>query len=193
MLPHWDYYLALEEDLAKCARYVAPEEDNFDTYSIAFAKILLQTGSEVELVAKELCKKINPEITNRKLKNMGINNFYPIITVKYPKFKDNVLSIPNFNMKDVKPWLCWEEKCPPAWWTAYNAAKHHRGNKFSLTNFKNAIYSVAGLLIIIMYLWKIDFGDIDRRDDDEGAEPKLIMPYNFRRATSIILDNSLMD
>lgn len=193
MLPHWDYYLALEEDLAKCARYVAPEEDNFDTYSIEFAKILLQAGSEIELVAKELCKKINPEISNRKLKNMGINNFYPIITSKYHKFKDNILSIPNFNMKDVKPWLCWEEKCPPTWWTAYNAAKHHRGNKFSLTNFKNAIYSVAGLLVIIMYLWKIDFGDIYKRDGIDRAIPGLIIPLGFTLPDGIILKWSLLD
>jgi hypothetical protein len=153
---------------------------------------LLQAGSEVELVAKELCVKIDPKISKRKLKNMKIKDFHSVILTEYPNFKKNVLTIPDFNMKDIRPWIGWQQNRPPAWWTAYNAAKHHRGERFSRTNFKNAIYSVSGLLIIIMYLWKKSFGEIMQRDDDR-AVPRLIMPSDYAIPYSVVLEWSLMD
>ena len=38
-LLHWNYYLALESDLEKVARYIEFTQDNFGAYSIELAHI----------------------------------------------------------------------------------------------------------------------------------------------------------
>ena len=38
---HWNYFLAIEEDLENLSRYIDLREDNFGTYSIETAKILM--------------------------------------------------------------------------------------------------------------------------------------------------------
>ena len=46
---HWNYYIALEQDLAKLSRYIEFAEGNFSTYSIELAHLLLAASSEVVL------------------------------------------------------------------------------------------------------------------------------------------------
>src|SRR5207249_8817300 len=53
---HWDYYLVLENDLLSCRRYVEFHSTNMQVYSIEFVRILLATCSEIDVVAKGLCK-----------------------------------------------------------------------------------------------------------------------------------------
>jgi len=38
---HWNYFFAIEDDLATLSRYVEFHEDNFTTYSIEIARILM--------------------------------------------------------------------------------------------------------------------------------------------------------
>ena len=59
--PHWSYYMSLEDDLIETGRYVEICEDNFDTYSTHFTRLLLAAASEVDVVAKMLCGQINPQ------------------------------------------------------------------------------------------------------------------------------------
>ena len=54
--PHWQYFLAIEADMENTTRYVQPTGDNFKTYSIEFASILLSAGSEIDVVAQVLSK-----------------------------------------------------------------------------------------------------------------------------------------
>ena len=58
---HWDYYLALESDIGRLARYIEFDESNFDTHSIELAHLLLASSSEVDVVMKELCNLISPQ------------------------------------------------------------------------------------------------------------------------------------
>jgi len=55
---HWRQFLALEEELMQVARYIEFSEDNFNTYSIELASLLLGAGSEIDVVAKQICKKL---------------------------------------------------------------------------------------------------------------------------------------
>jgi hypothetical protein len=48
--PHWSYYVSLEDDLIETGRYVEICEDNFDTYSTQFTRLLLAAASEVDVV-----------------------------------------------------------------------------------------------------------------------------------------------
>jgi hypothetical protein len=78
-LPYWNYFKSIEADLEACSRYVEFTAANFHTYSVEFARIIMAAGSEIDTVAKELCRQIDP---TRKPKN--INEYQPIITGKYP-------------------------------------------------------------------------------------------------------------
>ncbi|BBE11033.1 hypothetical protein HH1059_11000 [Halorhodospira halochloris] len=65
---HWNYYIALEQDLAKLSRYIEFTEGNFSTYSIELAHLLLAASSEVDVVMKELCSILSP---NDRRRNIG--------------------------------------------------------------------------------------------------------------------------
>lgn len=42
----------------------------------------------------------------------------------------------------------------PHWWTSYNKVKHARHDHFGRASLKNALNSVAGLFVIVLYLYK---------------------------------------
>ena len=66
---HWRYFLLLEEDLMLLARYIEFARDNYDSYSVELGRILLSAGSEVDVVAKQVCQKVDPRL---KLKTLDI-------------------------------------------------------------------------------------------------------------------------
>lgn len=57
---HWNYFLTLDVDTANLSRYVEFTEDNFEAHSVEMARILLAAASEVDVVAKLLCRNIDP-------------------------------------------------------------------------------------------------------------------------------------
>ncbi len=65
---YWDYYLSLENDLLKTKRFVDfSQESNLKVNSIEFARIILSSCAEIDMVCKELCKKLNkPKCNNIK-------------------------------------------------------------------------------------------------------------------------------
>ena len=58
---HWNYFLALDRDAAVIARFVEFSTDNFGTYSIELARLLMAAASEVDVVAKLACVQIDPK------------------------------------------------------------------------------------------------------------------------------------
>jgi len=42
----------------------------------------------------------------------------------------------------------------PYWWTAYNNIKHHRDSEYHRASLKNALNAVAGLFVVVLYLYK---------------------------------------
>lgn len=57
---YWRHFLALEADFAATSRYVEFAPENYKVYSIEFVKLLLAIGSEVDVVAKDVCKALVP-------------------------------------------------------------------------------------------------------------------------------------
>lgn len=47
---HWDYFLALDEDLRTPRRYIAFHEDNLETFSLELHRVIQMTALEVEAV-----------------------------------------------------------------------------------------------------------------------------------------------
>lgn len=50
---YWRQYLMIEKKFKTTVKYVAVDHENFSIYSDVYAKLLLQIGSEVDVVARE--------------------------------------------------------------------------------------------------------------------------------------------
>jgi hypothetical protein len=154
-LLHWNYFLALESDLEHVARYIEFSKKNFGTYSIELAHLLLASASEVDVVAKELCKLPDPTKTPD-----NITAYREIITKHLPELKKEKVYISRFGISFV-PWKNWSKDLNPFWWNSYNKVKHQRNDRFQEANLKNVLNSMGGLLIIVFYFYKLKFAQSD--------------------------------
>ncbi|MDD5455382.1 MAG: hypothetical protein PHW62_07845 [Candidatus Ratteibacteria bacterium] len=146
---HWNYLLALERDLDEISRYVEFDERNFNCFSIEIARVLLASAAEVDVVCKQICKTLNPKSTAD-----SINKYKHKILVTFPNIPQFQILLPRFGLT-LTPWDEWKETTGvPFWWTAYNKIKHHRDSKYDRANLKNALNAVAGLFIMVLYLYK---------------------------------------
>ena len=150
--PHWEYFLALEDDLIQCARFVEFSPTNYAVYSLEFARVLLASASEFDVVAKMLC---NESDATTKVKN--IDDYRQVILHGYPKFPTVEILIPRYGLS-FKPWEDWQTQTNPNWWKAYNKVKHERDKYFSNATLENSLKSVAGLMCALMYYYQKTLG-----------------------------------
>lgn len=169
--PHWQYFLSIEDDLLRCSRYVEFDSQNFGTFSVEFARVIVAAASEFDAVAKKLCKVLQPAAAPRT-----INAYRPIILGKYPKFVDYTIHIPRAKLK-FQPWSTWSATASPDWWSkGYNMIKHQRDAHFPAANLENAIFATAALLAGIVYLYDAEYGSVPRMD--LGSFPQLFEPQD---------------
>jgi hypothetical protein len=148
---HWNYFIALEQDLAQTSRYIEFNENNYGTYSVELAHLLLASASEVDVIAKEICRFLAPA---ERAEN--INHYQNIICRKLPEFVEETVLIPRFKI-ELHPWLNWEQNINPLWWQSYNKVKHQRSDYFHEANLKNVLNAMGGLLIAVFYYYKLKF------------------------------------
>lgn len=147
--PHWNYLLAIERDLEELSRYIEFDEKNFDCFSIEIARILLASCAEVDVVCKQLCIMINP-----KSLADTIDKYRSELMTALPEISKFAVLLPRFGLS-LNPWDEWKNKNGvPMWWTAYNKIKHHRDAEYHRANLKNALNAVAGLFVMVLYLYK---------------------------------------
>ena len=145
---HWNYFLTLDSDTANLSRYIDFVEDNFEAYSTEMARILLTAASEVDVVAKLLCQRINQ---NSNASN--INDYRNEITTAIPVFANMEINIPRYALT-FHPWDNWLNSVNPDWWSGYNAVKHERNANFRLANLKNTLNSVGALLVMLLHYYR---------------------------------------
>ncbi|MBN1463175.1 MAG: hypothetical protein JXQ69_01120 [Paludibacteraceae bacterium] len=148
---HWNYFLAIENDLDKLSRYIEFSNENLLTYSIELTHILLSASSEVDVIMKQLCSLIAPsEHAN------NINDYKLIIQNNIPSLINEEITIDRFGLS-FKPWINWEGTQNPDWWGSYNNVKHERNTHFNDANLQNTINAVGALLITVVYYYKYAF------------------------------------
>lgn len=146
---HWNYFLAIERELDVLSRYVEFDERNFDCFSLEIARIVLAAGAEVDVVCKQMCRANNPNSTAEK-----INAYRTEVKSIVPHIADFQVLIPRFGLT-LQPWDEWRSRTGvPYWWTAYNKIKHQRDSEYHRANLKNALNAVAGLFVVVLYLYK---------------------------------------
>ncbi len=145
--PHWQYYKSILGDLEVLSQYVEISTDNYTTHSLEFTRLLLSVGSEIDVVAKLLCKATGPEAGAD-----NISKYREILTRKFPGLPEVEVSLPKY-LISLKPWFDWLENRTPEWWNCYNKVKHERSQHFREANLVNVLLATSGLCILVSYLY----------------------------------------
>lgn len=145
-LRYWQYFVALEADLAATARFVEPAPANMSCHSVEFARILLAAGSEVDVLCKVLCQEHGLTVSPR-----NIDGYRAAIIGRFPGFTGLEVLAPRYGLARL-PWRPWDGSTNPGWWRSYNDVKHERHAHFPSANLENALDAVAGLFVLVSYL-----------------------------------------
>ncbi len=146
-LIHWNFFLAVEEDLLRLARFV-DFSGNDDAYSIEIARLFLSSCAEVDVVLKQLCKALNSASSAK-----SIDKYFPQISESIPNFIEFEVQAPRFGLI-LHPWQDWTQFQAPFWWQHHNKVKHWRHDHFEKANLKNCLNAVAALYVSVLYLYK---------------------------------------
>lgn len=164
---HWNYFLSIEEDISKLSRWIEPSESNYECYSLEIARLLMTAAAEVDVVAKLVCKCINPNSRAR-----GIESYQKEIVGEFPNIYQAEVLVPRFGLT-LKPWTNWrDENTSPLWWKANNKVKHQRSEHFNQATLKNLFNAVAALLLLLI---------LNYREEINQLSPKstLFIPNSF--------------
>lgn len=144
---HWNYFLALEEDLDRLSRYV-DFSGNDDAYSLEIARLLLGASAEVDVVLKLLCKRFNP---NSAASSIGM--YHAEVSANCPNFINFETQLPRYGVTH-QPWVNWTANQPPLWWSDHNKVKHQRDQYFERATLKNCLNAVGGLFVAVLHLYE---------------------------------------
>jgi len=144
-LSHWNFFLAVEEDLHQLSRFIEFTADNFETHSLELARILFTAAAEVDVVAKQLCERLVPGCRASNMKK-----YENILAEHLAILGESRVTIPRYGLI-FQPWTNLQARSAPDWWNAYNQVKHHRHEKYASANLKNALNAVAGLFLITLF------------------------------------------
>ena len=117
------------------------------------ARILFGAASEVDVVSKRLCQKLDP---NSKADN--ITKYKSEILATYPRLVSAIVKIPRFGLT-LEPWTQWNTDPSPLWWRAYNNVKHKRHTHFSEASLQHTLNAVAGLFVILLFYYQQEGGN----------------------------------
>lgn len=149
---HWNYFLTIEKDLEHLSRYVEFAINNYGTFSIEMARLLLVASSEIDVLMKSLCQDFFPD---KPIK--CIHDFIEQVPFAIPEMHSFRVTIPRHRISFC-PWvsLSHEKKDDkvPEWWNAYNKVKHQRAMFYQKANLFNTISSIGALFILNLYFYK---------------------------------------
>lgn len=152
---NWPFYFSLESDVVQLSRYIEFNKDNFDVYSIELVRMYLSICSEVDVVLKEICIKIDS-----KSKASNINQYRETITKEFECFTQQQILCTKFNFT-FKPWSTWEQEESPTWWRHYNNVKHNRNEHYNRATLANVLEALSALYIANLYLVFIEHKKIN--------------------------------
>ena len=130
---HWNYFLALEKEAITISRYIEFTKENSSVFSMELLKLLFSSSSEIDVVMKLVCKKIN-----KTSKASNISHYKTVFMKAYPEFSSVDVVLPRYGLT-LRPWLNWKNNKRPDWWAAYNNVKHERNKYYNEANLINTL------------------------------------------------------
>ena len=160
---YWKYYIHLENEFINTTEFVMLDENNFETFSIEYQKLLLAIGSECEIIFRELCgfasddrsKNIadfRDEIKSSNL--MDLNNHVHIMGVS--------------SLSSIEPFVETWPNQTPTWWREYNNVKHGRTLNYKKANLENVLYTLASLYLLEEYLHR----KVRKQNEEDFIRPE---------------------
>lgn len=140
---HWNYFFAIEDDLATLSRYIEFHPDNFATYSIENARILMAAAQEIDVLLKAICGHYGAPAAN-------VHDYYKLLADKHPNIRIANVTLSHHALIRT-PFANWTESTPPLWWTGNNKVKHARDTEFKMASLENVIDAASALLIVNVY------------------------------------------
>ena len=154
----WTHYIMLEKEFTATMHYVRLDPDNYGAYSDAYAKLLLQVGSEVDVVAKMACKLMNPSFNGETMDK------YRQVLSGDADFSSTIVKLINYPIV-LHPWNDLETHFTNTpgiiWWKAYNKVKHDRMNPVTINGLtkegyrfatlENVLNSLGGLYVLLLH------------------------------------------
>lgn len=146
---YWINYILLEKEFKNTLKYVSLTKDNFATYSNEYLKLILEIGSELDVVLKSFCK-----YKDNSFKDETMDKYKDFINKNCQSIISESVVLRN-TLEMLKPW---DEIS--IYWKAYNKIKHDRngintiGNEtkesYKFANLKNTLYLLAALYEILL-------------------------------------------
>lgn len=169
---YWSYFLILEEEFSKIEKIIPIDENNFNTFSIQYMKLLFSICSEIDILFKEFIVFSEWRSFSAKEGNFGI--YKDIIRTKISEFEDQIVLFSK-NI-ELHPFSNWKNDTAPSWWISYNSLKHNRTalENHKLASQKNVLDAFAGLYLLEMFFFKSII-------DNDNFEGRLRMPVPHSR------------
>ena len=143
-MSYWKQYRLLEQEFLQSRMYVEFDVTNFRTISTAYIKMLLEIGSEVDNVMREMCS-----LTGRS----NITDYAVYILGKYPNIVSQKVTVIDSSISII-PFIGWNTSYASqslSFWQAYNHIKHDRIANRVEASFENVLNALGGLFILEMY------------------------------------------
>jgi hypothetical protein len=137
-LDAWHYFLSMEKVFVATTDYVEVAPNN---------ALLLLIGSEVDVVAKQVCQRKMP---TRSVGTIG--EYRDVLTDCFKDIHTIEIAIPRYRRKE-QPWFEWGAGKSPTWWVAYNNVKHQRDTHFADANQQNVLAALCGLFALNLYFY----------------------------------------
>ena len=182
-LNYWKQYTLLEQEFIKTMIYVEIDQANFKTYSSMYLKLLLEIGSEVENVLKEMCNT-----TGRTT----ITDYAQQVLQRHPNIINQVVQVKDKSISII-PFAGWNTTQPSkslGFWNAYNDVKHDRISNYQKATLENVICALAGLFLLEMYrineIYAVDTDAFQNFPDDEESKLFILSQWEGHLRTSKI-------
>jgi hypothetical protein len=169
---HWNYFLAIEDDLINTSRYVEITLDNKETYSVEYTKIILSAASEVDVLLKQIYLSLG-----FKKKNPNFKDYCNVAKDKLKSLITEQLCLEQYGLT-LEPFSEWENDEQPSWHIAYNNLKHNRTLNYKEANLENALLSVGALYTTVVHYYlyttplKISIEERHLLDFTQSLSPK---------------------
>lgn len=160
---NWNYFKSLAKQFQQTEQFVDHSMDstgklkNEKTFSNEFAKLLLLSASEFEVIAKALCSESGHAVSDKA----NITEISKTILYLYPSIINSKINTPYQITTPLAEWSVTEPNSGLPWWKAYNKIKHDRTNNFESANLNNCLNALASLMVLELYLAQIVLRNLD--------------------------------
>ena len=161
---YWNQYISLEKEFTATLYYLALDEKNANAYSQAYSKLMLEIGSEIDVIFKEYCRLID---RNFKGSFSTIGRYKDCIKKNDSDFITQVVKLIHYDYS-LRPCIDFntEQQDSPVWWTVYNKVKHNRTSNveidgirqegYRFANQRYTVFALAGLYqIMVNYYYRL--------------------------------------